>query len=521
MVIYSGHFTPQRQPIPESTQVLNSAGGYAWAVDQWKRLNRFLLLGAEGGTYYVNERTLTRENAAALAQCLNDDPVRTIQTIVDISQEGRAPKNTPALFALALAAAHNQADTRRLALANLTKVVRTGTHLFQFLEAVQVFRGWGRGLRSAVAHWYEGRDPDWIAYQVVKYRQRGGWTHADALRLSHPISSLHDGLFKWIVDGELNSGCPQIVHQFAQLQNAQDEVTVVNLLEDNPLLTWELVPDKFLTSSTVWQAMLPNLPMTALIRNLGRLTVNKAVTVANSDIVTARLIDQETLKRARIHPITILSALETYRQGKGQRGHLEWIPLPQIEAALETAFYRSFGNIIPTNKRIVLALDVSGSMGSGVIAGVPGLTPRVASAAMALVTARVELQHHIIAFSHQMVPFEGEPWQRLADVTRFIDQTPMGGTDCALPMIWALQNNIQADAFMVFTDSETWAGAIHPAQALQEYRLRTGIPAKLIVVAMTSNGFTIADPNDGGMLDVVGFDTATPGLTTDFINGNL
>ena len=120
-----------------------------------------------------------------------------------------------------------------------------------------------------------------------------------------------------------------------------------------------------------------------------------------------------------------------------------------------------------------------------------------------------------------MVPFEGEPWQRLADVTRFIEQTPMGGTDCALPMIWALTNNIEADAFMVFTDSETWAGSVHPAQALQEYRLRTGIPAKLIVVAMTSNGFTIADPNDAGMLDIVGFDMATPGLTSDFINGSL
>jgi len=28
---------------------------------------------------------------------------------------------------------------------------------------------------------------------------------------------------------------------------------------------------------------------------------------------------------------------------------------------------------------------------------------------------------------------------------------------------------------------------------------------------MTSNGFTLADPNDRGMLDVVGFDTSVPG----------
>jgi 60 kDa SS-A/Ro ribonucleoprotein len=31
-----------------------------------------------------------------------------------------------------------------------------------------------------------------------------------------------------------------------------------------------------------------------------------------------------------------------------------------------------------------------------------------------------------------------------------------------------------------------------------------------------SNGFTIADPSDAGMLDVVGFDTATPSIIADF-----
>jgi 60 kDa SS-A/Ro ribonucleoprotein len=76
---------------------------------------------------------------------------------------------------------------------------------------------------------------------------------------------------------------------------------------------------------------------------------------------------------------------------------------------------------------------------------------------------------------------------------------------------------VEADAFIVYTDSETWFGQIHPVQALQEYRRKTGIPAKLIVVGMVSNHFSIADPNDAGMLDVVGFDTAVPQVMSDFI----
>jgi len=93
---------------------------------------------------------------------------------------------------------------------------------------------------------------------------------------------------------------------------------------------------------------------------------------------------------------------------------------------------------------------------------------------------------------------------------------PFGGTDCALPMLWALDNKVPVDVFCVYTDSETWAGKIHPVQALAKYRQKMGIGAKLVVIGMVSNGFTIADPNDAGMLDVVGFDTATPSVISDF-----
>ena len=56
----------------------------------------------------------------------------------------------------------------------------------------------------------------------------------------------------------------------------------------------------------------------------------------------------------------------------------------------------------------------------------------------------------------------------------------------------------------------------NPHEALRMYRKQTGINARLIVVGMTATEFTIADPTDPGMLDVVGFDTAAPSLIADF-----
>jgi hypothetical protein len=268
---------PQSVPIPGSGQVPNSAGGHARAVDDWIRLRRFLILGSEGGSYYAAEAALTRENADAVDRCLAEDGPRTVAEIVRVSDEGRAPKNDPAIFALAMAAA----------------------------------------------------------------------------------------------------------------------------------------------------------------------------------------------------------------------------------------------------------------------SAVPRLTPRDASAALALVTAATEPDYEVVGFfagkggfekrgrslhrgyQDGLTPLSLSPCQRLDDVVSTVSGLPFGGTDCALPMLYAKAREREIDTFVIYTDTETWAGEVHPAQALRDYRWASGIDARLVVVGMVSNGFSIADPADPGMLDVVGFDTATPQLISDFARGAL
>ena len=89
------------------------------------------------------------------------------------------------------------------------------------------------------------------------------------------------------------------------------------------------------------------------------------------------------------------------------------------------------------------------------------------------------------------------------------------------PMLWAMKNKVEADVFVVYTDCETHSGSISPSAALKQYRAATGIDARLIVVAMTSGGFTLADPADAGMLDVVGFDAGAPEMMRQFVNGTV
>ena len=350
---YLKQFGTQRVPqwLSLPGQVPNSAGGHAWAVDVWTRLRRFLILGSEGGSYYASEWKLTRENAEAVALAVAEDGPRAVDEIVRVSREGRARKNDPALFALALAAGAADEATRKAALDALPQVARTGTHLFQFATFVEGFRGWGRALRRSVGRWYTTQSPDALAYQAVKYRRRAGVTHRDLLRLAHPatrvgsgnptldVSAEHAQLFEWIVRGGGTDGLPRIVEGFARAQESASPRDAAALVREYGLPREALRPEH-LTSPEVWEALLDDMPMTALIRNLA--TMTRVGVIAPGSEGTARAVaqldDAKRIRAARVHPIALLAALRTYASGRGARGRGEWAPVRELVDALDAAF---------------------------------------------------------------------------------------------------------------------------------------------------------------------------------------
>ena len=387
----------------------------------------------------------------------------------------------------------------------------------------------------------------------MKYRQREGVTHRDLLRLAHPaaavgagnptldVSDGHRRLFEWIVRGGDRDGLPRIVEGFARAQSAETPAATAELVREYGLPR-EALKSEHLTSPRVWEALLDDMPSTALIRNLATMTRIGLLTPGSeaTRVAVEQLGNGERLRRARVHPIAVLSALRTYESGRGARGQGEWTPVREIVDALDAAFYAAFAGVEPAGTRLLLALDVSGSMQSGRVAGVPGLSPRDASAALALVTAATEPSWQIVGFYagrdgwkaggrrrqryggvDGLTPLTISPRQRLTDAVRAVSGLPFGATDCALPMLYARAQKLEIDTFVIYTDSETWWGDVHPAQALQEYRAWSGIDARLVVVGMVANEFSIADPEDAGQLDVVGFDTATPQLISEFARGSL
>jgi 60 kDa SS-A/Ro ribonucleoprotein len=557
MTRYSTHVsnlvTPQSASARED-QIKNNAGGFVFQLDCWKRLDRFLILGTEGGTFYANEKTHTVQASAAVKECIKKDGLRTVARIVEISDAGRAHKNDPAIFALAMCAGADDLVTRRAALAALPKVCRIGTHLLHFAADVEHFRRWGHSLRSAVSRWYNDKTPESLAYDVIKYQQRDGWAHRDVLRLAHPVPRTpeHAAIMRYVTVGMAGMAEKREKHARDKAQDPTKLPAIIAAFEEIHApgvtpgraaklisefgLPHECVPNEMKGEKIVWEAMLEHMGITALIRNLGKLSsigMTKPLS-SHSKLIVERLSDRALLKKGRVHPMTVLYAMKTYAQGRGLKGSLTWSPERSIVDALDDAFYASFDNVEPTGKATMLALDVSGSMGSA-MAGT-SISCREASAAMAMVTARVEKNYAIVGFTSSgfargvyggmhgggtmgLTELKVSPRQRLDDVVQSISNLPFGGTDCSLPILHAMEHDLAVEAFQILTDNETWAGNIHPFQALKQYRQRTGIAGKLVVVGMTATEFTIADPSDPGMLDVVGMDASVPSIIADFARG--
>lgn len=521
--------TPQTQAIPgrEAEMATNYAGGKTFVLDAWSFLDRFLILGSDKPSYYASAQKLTKDASKNVLNCIKLDGVKTVDRIVEISHSGRAPKNDPAVFALALCAINGTPETVTAAYAALPKVARTGTMLFQFVSALDELGKWNAAAKRGVAAWYTKRAEDRLAMQLLKYQSRDGWAHRDVLRLAHvkPTNEVQSNLFRYVVKGaeglEQGMSVPQLLVDFETLKRTPTAKMALKLIAENKDITWEMLPTELHRDKNVMAALIPNMGITALIRKLGQLTNLEVIKPLSTDMraVLNKLTDKEALKAGRVHPILLLNALRQYGKGQGDKGSLTWKPVQQVIDALNDSFYEAFSFIPSTGEGYLFGLDISGSMFGGSVVGAPGLFPAEVSAVMALAVAKRESNYEMFGFDTSPKPLKLSPSMRLDDVLKAMRNLrwSSGGTDCSLPMLYAIdQKYTGVNKFCVYTDNETYAGRMQPVQALARYRERYVKDAKLIVCGTSVTNFTIADPKDPGMLDIVGFDSAAPQLIQSF-----
>lgn len=521
---------PVQQKIDDK-QILNHTGGYVFQVSDIQQLERFLILGTEGNTYYCSEKEQCMEVSKVIEIMIKQDAMIVVRSIMNIRKENRAFKQSPMLYVMALIYKHGN-NTAKSALNNhFNELIWTFTQLAEFVAYVKSMRSIGRSVKTAISNWYNSKNSMQVAYQMVKYPSRKEWTHKDVFRVSHicPSDAIAD-LFNWYCKHEdlaefasTDNGVNYLFYA-SKLKTLKDsEYDVKEALRINAKFEkgfpFEAFSTETMRSPKLWETLLPNMKGIALLRNLGRMTANGTLEPLskNTKMICEMLTNEEYMKTNFVHPLQIIVALLQYKEGKGLKGSLQWKPISMICDALERAANNSFKYIEPTGKNFLFGVDISGSMGMGQICGT-SMSPRLGSAIMALQLAKVEKNYEILGFSDKLIDLNITKTDSIKSCVEKISGHLFGATDPSLLFRYAIENKIDVDCFVVITDNEV-NGGYHVSEMMKKYRMTMKKPnAKLVVIGMTVTRMSIADPKDMNMLDVVGFDTNCPKLVQEFAN---
>jgi 60 kDa SS-A/Ro ribonucleoprotein len=519
--------TPQSQPIPGRDMIQGKSGGYMFKADIWQKIRRCLLIGTAENTFYSGKQELTEDFINLLKEAIALDPQRVAQEITYAS-DGRSINNSAPILALVILSMGDEA-AKRAFLSIFPQVVRTGSHFYEWLSYTKSMRGLGKVVREAGQAWFANKDAKALAYQLLKYQQRQGFSNRDALRLFHvkPPTADHDALFNWVVKGwdQLPARAPS---------DAMAQIWWYEWLKRNPnqgfqavqqgRLTHEMAAPVAQMNVKVWQLLFNDMPIGALLRNLGSLTeigVLRADTKANLDRIAQVLTSKERLRQGRIHPIDVLKALKTYRSG-GQVGRSAktWVPVARVTDILETALERSFDALEPTGCVFMHAVDVSGSM-SHYTVGAIGLTCCEIATVMALAAAKAEQNYMIRGFATEFRDLNITAKDSFSSAMDKVRRQNFGATDASVAYDWMIKHRFKADVICFWTDCESWAGKRHPSQALAEYRAKVNRHAKAVYVTLVPNQITLADPSDPHSWDMAGFDPGAPRLIQMLATGEL
>lgn len=522
------------------TQATNRSGGLVHVASDDDRFIRALTIGADMGTFYIDQEKLSLQTIDFLKDYISHNPHKAVETIREVSSSGRAAKNSHSVFALAVAFSLNDAETTQYAKDAFLDVVRTTFDLTEFLASLKALgAGMGRAKKNSVATWYESKDSDQLAYQVVKYRQRGGYTHRDMLRISHPDLG-NENLVNFILSlggAERNydkDALPQVAQNYLKVSSVTNEAEAVSIIQNSSgRFAWEFLDTSLLNSPHVWKALLEgnHVGYIALLRNLSRLY---KIGLLDKDgdtlgIIKNKLVSEKDIAASRVHPMHILNAMYLLAEKVNgiEESYFSSVVTPSLKTPvsdeLNKALVISYDNIEPTGKKISLAVDVSASMNSNMIGWNwwnfrKGATPRQVSAMLASLLLHNEGGDNVdvFAFSDYLMELDVDENTTVSQFVTLTDNLPFSFTNAALQIEKAIEDGQVYDAFITITDNET---QFKVDDVLAQYRKDVNPDAKLVVISVTGDKFSVNDPHDLNGLDVCGADAASLNYVTDFIAG--
>lgn len=484
----------------------------------FRDLRRFLITGSDSPIMHSGPSVaLFADNIPPCVEsCISSDGLGVLRLLRDAGSECNQDAK---LFAYAAAFSIGDELTRKEAREQFPALVITAPQLFRFLSYARGMRGWGRGLRRAVAEWYTSKQPRTLAYQLTTYPAGHGFTHRDVLRLAHvkPDSGEMSDIFSYMLgnlaalDTTVNRATPGLAYLKAAQRLENPHITISEL---------EQLMNGHLFAPSVLEARLPNtqdikryllrktLKVSDIIARAGELTALGVMRPGgNMETELVAALDTE----AKVHslglaPMSLVFAYYRYVTGTNEQGNT-WTPSPAVANAIQVAFRHAVSQLtkgLPQKAVLVCAVAPPGSA-PGNLAGTPGLSVRSMHAILSVVTRRALNASVCVKLDGTVVqPITCEPTTPFKEVLDQIAPATAGTGSVKALIEYAGTLKGGADCIIVASGGGENCDMTGVTDALRAYREKFNRPTRLLGLNYVPGALVPLDTDDPGQFALDG-----------------
>lgn len=459
-------------PPSKSAPATNIEGYPAFVRPPKEQLLQTLLTNTCGSTFYETKDKLVADTERVHTEALQD-PAFMAQALVYARNKGFA--RTQPVYGLARVAAVADGSPFESAFSG---VVKTPNDLIDFASIIRSLRNGegGRRIKRVAGNWLRNNLTE---YWAIKYGSEAKATYAlrDLFRAYHPKGEALPVAEYLLRRGESSlAKLPQIA-AFEALKKATTDADKIAAITAGRL-PHEVATSFAGNSKKVWESIIPNLPIFALLRNLATLERHGVLDAAKDRIVNL-FGDAEQVRRSKIFPFRFLEAIKH-------------VNAPWAQDALRVALEYSFAGAEQLTGKTVIALDISGSMSGHIqMASVFGIS-----------TARRSDGSRFMLFNDRVGDL---PVSRVDSVLTQAQRIGTnGGTDTGQPIALMIHERFKADNLVLITDEQQNQG--QPFMNLvSQYRRNVNSALKVFVLNVAPyTGGALLDTRDPGNYYVYG-----------------
>ena len=455
---------------------LNREGYPAWERPLEEQYLQTLLTNSMGNSFYVSQKELLAEASLIHDQMVARDPQFAATALAYARVRGFM--RAQPVFGLAKLAQIKEPHLE----AAFGSVILTPNDLSDFTTVVKLLRSseGGRRLKRLGARWLLEKINE---YWVIKYGshnsdgREGGYSLRDLFRVYHPRAGERLPLIDYLLGKAADlSKLPQIA-ALERLKRAVSDEERAAAVSDGKLPHEVVTP--FAHGRAVWTALVPQLPLFALLRHLATLERHGVADFARAT-VEAKLQNPKIVGSSKILPFRFLEA----------ERHVQ---TPWIKDALRDALELAFANVPAIEGKTAVLLDRSGSMGQYL------QTAAIFAVSLLKRSERSDgnVDGRLLLFDDKLEELAVS--KRDSGLTQVMSVTARANrvvqTDTALPMKQLLADRDPVDNLVLITDEQQNVGAPF-VDVLDEYRRQVKADVRVFIldVAPYRNAITAQDP---------------------------